>query len=191
MTHRHWNRTASGAFTIEYRDGHGHLDRWGAPARITDDPNAYTRTQEWFRHGQLDNSRGPAILKGVDGADLADEVYFYRRNQQHRDGGPAATWRDLFSGLPKREEWLRDGVLDRKDGPAVIASEPGDPQRISYEWWRNGERVQPTAHEQLAWAQVVQRNGGPFFPEEPFHFARETAKPAPTRHRPRGYEAAF
>lgn len=194
-THRTWERTPEGAYKIEHRDFDGRLHRWGAPALILDNPGNYHRQQEYRRHGPLHNPHGPALLIGVDLATHADYTAFYIDGTEHREGGPSSTVRNAYTGKPTREQWCRNGQLDRRNGPAVVFAEPGDPQRIVEEWWRDGEPHQPSAHEVLAWERTKQANGGPFHPEPPFAFHRELARPAPnstkTSYRSKRFERAF
>jgi hypothetical protein len=187
-TQRTWQRTPTGAYRIEHRGPDGRLHRWGGPALIVDDPDNLTRRQEHHRHGRLHNPHGPAILRGVEGATHADESVFYLDNEEHRDGGPSWTQRVSSTGQTRSEQWCQRGELDRRNGPAIVFAEPGDPQRIVEEWWRNGEPHQPSAHEQLAWARTKQQNGGPFHPEPPFAFHREQARPAKTSYRSKRYD---
>lgn len=173
-TNRTWQRTQTGAYLVEHRDPDGRLHRDGAPARILDAPNDYTREQQWFRHGVLHHDGGPATLRGTDNASHADTALWYRNNEQHREGGPAAVWRD-GTGEPIREEWWRGNKRHRDDGPAVIWLIDG---RGEMDWWKNGEPYAPSAHERLAWAKIQATRGGPFFPEAPVAFHREIARPA-------------
>lgn len=44
-------------------------------------------------------------------------IYENSNNQYHRIGGPAATWDD------GSENWYKDGMLHREDGPALVRPE--------------------------------------------------------------------
>ena len=186
--HRTWHRTPTGAYRIEHRDPDGRLHRWGGPALIVDDPRDLSRRQEHHRHGRLHNAHDPAVLRGVEGETHANESVFYLDGEEHRVGGPSWTRRVSFTGMTHSEQWSQRGELDRRNGPAVVFAEPADPQRITEEWWRNGEPHCPSAHEQLAWAKTKAANGGPFHPEPPFVFHREMALPAKTPYRSKRFE---
>jgi hypothetical protein len=60
-----------------------------------------------------------------------------------RIGGPARIYRNLWTGVAEREEYLRDGRLHRTDGPAVVLRNQSTAEIIGLEYYENGQKVTP------------------------------------------------
>jgi hypothetical protein len=60
----------------------------------------------------------------------------------HREDGPAFIQRDPVTGVIVQETWVRNNEPDRDDGPADILRKPDG--RVYYSaWWRKGEKIAP------------------------------------------------
>ena len=59
----------------------------------------------------------------------------------HRINGPAVIWEDGYTF------WCRHGQLHRADGPAVEKV----PDEEEEEWYKDGEKYEPSAHELMLW----------------------------------------
>jgi hypothetical protein len=70
---------------------------------------------------------------------------FRRNGMLDRTDGPAYIWRDGKTGFVIGEEWYTGGRLDRHDGPARIHRDAETGQITREQWWKNGEQVEPSA----------------------------------------------
>ena len=99
------------------------------------------------------------------------------------DGHQVITTRNATTGNVTREEWQKDGVFDRANGPAVIEHDAATGQVVTYggwykggkldradgpaiiehdaatgtltreEWWKDGKKFEPAADVRAAWLQ--------------------------------------
>jgi hypothetical protein len=51
--------------------------------------------------------------------------------------------RDPVTGVITREQWWKDGKLDRINGPAFIVRNAATGAVTDNQWWRDGERITP------------------------------------------------
>lgn len=98
----------------------GKIHRAGdKPARVWGGPNATDplfqelQIQEWWVHGKLHRTGGPARIESHVSWARPREHYF-QHGARHRVGGPASTWEDGST------DWFYKGERHRLDGPAVI-----------------------------------------------------------------------
>jgi hypothetical protein len=70
------------------------------------------------------------------------EEWFKDGNLDRADG-PAVVWRDATTGTVTREGWWKDGNPDRADGPAVIWRDAATDKVTREEWWKDGEQIAP------------------------------------------------
>ena len=63
-----------------------------------------------------------------------------KRGSYHRLNGPAIIYNDGDT------TWFRHGLRHRDDGPALVWTVEN-----REEWYRDGERYEPSAHELMVW----------------------------------------
>jgi len=59
----------------------------------------------------------------------------------HREDGPAMITRDKVTGVLTLEAWLKDGERHRQDGPAIISRDPASGRVRRSTWYRNDQKV--------------------------------------------------
>jgi len=86
-------------------------------------------------------------MEDEEEGELVKDTYSYywarwedKLGRYHRLNGPAVIFRDGDM------HWYRHGVIHRDDGPAVEWPEIG-----IEEWYKDGVRYAPSAHELIAW----------------------------------------
>ncbi len=82
-----------------------------------------------------DEEEGRLMYQGKMGEDWRDSKWHL-----HRIDGPAVTYPNGLNC------WYKHGFLHRDDGPARIWPSTG-----LEEWWKNGERYEPSAHDLILW----------------------------------------
>jgi hypothetical protein len=121
----------------------------------------------WVKHGKKHNIGKPAFIQFYyeNGKKRHIEIW-YENGKLHRLDGPARIDRNFvinqdmlrytgkldrrsdygpywvsynYDGTNRTEEWFKDDVLDRRDGPAVIVYNK-DETVMSKKWFRNGKR---------------------------------------------------
>jgi len=82
-------------------------------------------------------------------ADTSDEVVLreeWRRNGSlDRRDGPALTVRNTRTDVTIQEQWWRGGELHRDDGPALIIRDADTGAPTLEQWWKNGQPFPPPA----------------------------------------------
>lgn len=78
----------------------------------------------------------------------------------HRLDGPAQISRDRNTGNVVRECWLRNGQIHRDDGPSVILRNATTGHIYSSEWFRRGEKTAAPRRPQ----RIKKKSPGPSTP---------------------------
>jgi hypothetical protein len=92
-----------------------------------------------------------------------------KNNILDRADGPALIRRYAATGIVTREEWWKDGKRDRADGPAYVERDAATGKVAYEEWWKDGKKFEPSAEVRAAW---LQKSGERIAPPA-------VAKPAP------------
>lgn len=154
-----------------YSGGKLHRDPKNGPAWML---NKASLHQKWYVDGELHREDGPATFEKDNETGLVIEEGWVMRGTAHREGGAASIfrceitgvmtqeyWRDhgklsrkngpayihrnQNTGVCEKERWYEGGTLHRLDGPAVVERNPDTGEIILEEYWRYGEKLDPSA----------------------------------------------
>lgn len=177
---------------FEHKDEHGRMHAEEGPAGAYEVMihGAVYQQEVYYRHGQLHNTAGPAVVLSNEAGEVTAETY-YREGLKHREDGPAhleicdnlrfeiwyrhgklhhpngepAFIKADEEGIPLLREYYLDGQLHRIGGPAIIG-------RNFEEWYRLGRR------HSLVGPSIIKRgfrawhiDGKEFFEEKDFKSA--------------------
>jgi hypothetical protein len=142
------------------------LHREDGPAVIEKDPaTGRVVWLSWYENNQDHRIDGPATQIFDETTGVCVQECHYRRGRLHRTDGPAEIQRDP-QGNTTLEEWRRNGVAFRQNGPWLIERDAQNPQRVfavEHSWFLNGRRLdKPTPRALHIWQEMVQQQGGLF-----------------------------
>lgn len=118
-------------------DGHGRLHRDGDEPAI-----AGENWSVWATRGRIRRPAGPSVVVGEDNWAYTNDAGYLDRTD-----GPAISWGTELT-------WVRDGVLTRPDGAAVIYD--GRYGTYGAEYWLDGARLHS---RDLLWARWLELHG--------------------------------
>ena len=185
-------RWADGRLETEMWFLDGLMDRGDdLPALIHHGDNGVRLEEGWYRRDEQQREGDkPSLVRRDNNSQVIEQIWT-QDGVPHRDGKPSRIGYDRQTGW-HFEEWHQNGALDRPDGPAafqMMDKIPGkpelgpNPKPHTMDWWKDGEPITPTAHQQMKWQIAQTRQGGVLWKEP---------APAPEQQGPRpgGVKAA-